>query len=125
RQNVRADFRAFLQHTDRELRVQLLDSDRGGKARWAGADHNHVKFHRLTFHEGPRRITNGSLKNGRASQQVIGTRPSLRPGERLAAILKKKERARRVRPRSQGAAQQDLRAASSSGSAWKRSATRP
>ena len=47
RKDVRPDLRAFLEHDHLEPVVQLLQADRGGEARRAGADDHHVDGHRL------------------------------------------------------------------------------
>ena len=44
-QNMRADFGALLHHDDGEIGIELLQPDRGGKARRPGADDHDVEFH--------------------------------------------------------------------------------
>ena len=44
-QNMRADFGAFLHHDDPEIGIELLQPDRGGKARRPGADDHDIEFH--------------------------------------------------------------------------------
>ena len=54
RQDVGADLGALLEDADRQLHLplgrQLLEADRGGEARRAGADDHHVEGHALAFH---------------------------------------------------------------------------
>ncbi len=53
RQDMGADFRALLEHADRDFATvlggKLLEADRGGEAGRASADDHHVVLHRLAF----------------------------------------------------------------------------
>ena len=60
RQDVRADLRALLQHDHRQLRVELLQPDRRGQPRRAGADDHHVVLHGLALDLGHARLPLGS-----------------------------------------------------------------
>jgi hypothetical protein len=54
--DMRADLGALFKHDDGKLRIELLQPDRGGKARRPRADDDHVEFHALTldfFHPAP------------------------------------------------------------------------
>src|SRR5580704_2421590 len=42
---MRADFGSLLDHDDRQIGIELLQPDRGGKARRPGADDDDVEFH--------------------------------------------------------------------------------
>ena len=46
-EDVGADLGALLHHHDGNIRVDLLEPDRGGEPGRTGADHHHVEFHRL------------------------------------------------------------------------------
>jgi len=49
RKQVRADFRAFFEDADIELRGLLFCTNGTGEACRAGADHDHVVFHHVAF----------------------------------------------------------------------------
>ena len=49
RQNVRADFRALFQNTNRDLGIGLFQPDRSGKAGWPATHDDHVIRHRFPF----------------------------------------------------------------------------
>ena len=42
---MRADFGTLLNYDDAEIGIELLQPDRGGKARGPGADDDNVEFH--------------------------------------------------------------------------------
>jgi hypothetical protein len=44
---MRADFAAFFDDADGQVRVQLFELDRGGQTRRAGADDQYVELHGL------------------------------------------------------------------------------
>ncbi len=47
REDMRADFAAFFDDADGQVRVQLFELDRGGQTRRAGADDQYVELHGL------------------------------------------------------------------------------
>lgn len=47
RENMRADFRTLLHHDDREIGIELLETDRRTEARRSGADDHDIEFHGL------------------------------------------------------------------------------
>ena len=49
-EDVGADLAALLDQADRRVRVQLLETDRGGEARRATPHDQHVEFHRLALY---------------------------------------------------------------------------
>src|SRR5688500_2539384 len=74
RQDMRAHFRAFLEHADRDLAAQLLHADRGGEARGTGADDDHVVLHRFAGHAGIIISADGAKKTRayRAHRAALG-----------------------------------------------------
>ena len=55
RQDVGSELRAFFDHADIDVRIDLLEADGGGEAAGATANHDHIVFHRFAravfFHE--------------------------------------------------------------------------
>jgi len=47
-ENVGADFRSLFDHDDRQIGIDLLETDRCTQARGAGADDHNVELHRFT-----------------------------------------------------------------------------
>src|SRR5262249_36881801 len=45
--NMRTNFGPLLHHHHRDVRIDLLETDRAGQARRAGADNHHIEFHHL------------------------------------------------------------------------------